>query len=245
MKKPLIIFFFVWTAICCVQAQNCITYITNVFQPAGNSILTAVDSLGQAPFTYVWSTGQTTASISVGTPGDYCVTVTNNTGCISTGCTTYWNGYCWVRVEKSVDINGQPIFIADGNTGPGWTYVWNTGSTGISTPNVGPGAYCVTATSSYGCVTDSCGYETTIVPVAETNQSDLFRVFPNPTQDLLMVETPETADLWLTNLQGQVVRQSHENGPQARLLLDKEPVGIYILTVRTARDIRTVKVRKE
>jgi gliding motility-associated-like protein len=50
---------------------------------SGNSItLTAVTSNGKAPFTYLWSTGETTNTISVNKAGNYTVSVKDNTpGC--------------------------------------------------------------------------------------------------------------------------------------------------------------------
>jgi len=43
--------------------------------------LTANQTGGLAPYTYLWSNGQTTSSINVTTPGNYSVTVTDATGC--------------------------------------------------------------------------------------------------------------------------------------------------------------------
>jgi fermentation-respiration switch protein FrsA (DUF1100 family) len=45
-------------------------------------------SNGTAPYTYLWSSGQTTASISGVAPGSYTVSVTDKNGCISTSSAT-------------------------------------------------------------------------------------------------------------------------------------------------------------
>ncbi len=46
--------------------------------------LTANVTGGTGPFTYAWSTGATTASISVNAPGTYSVTATGANGCQGT-----------------------------------------------------------------------------------------------------------------------------------------------------------------
>ncbi len=51
---------------------------------AGNSIITANVTGGNAPYTYKWSNGATTKNITVTLSGDYSVTVTTTDGCTAT-----------------------------------------------------------------------------------------------------------------------------------------------------------------
>ncbi|NNM26672.1 MAG: hypothetical protein HKO59_11935 [Phycisphaerales bacterium] len=55
--------------------------------PGATATLTAVVDGGTGVVTYAWSTGAETASIDVDEPGDYSVTVNDDTGCMAT--TTY------------------------------------------------------------------------------------------------------------------------------------------------------------
>ncbi|MEQ1745663.1 MAG: hypothetical protein ABMA02_09565, partial [Saprospiraceae bacterium] len=101
--------------------------------------------------TYLWSNGQNTATISVGTSGDYTVTATNALGC--TGTTV---GSATIPAPPVVAISGNPIFCANMSTSlaatPGFsTYLWSGGQT---TPDITvgtTGTYGVTATDALGC----------------------------------------------------------------------------------------------
>ena len=51
-----------------------------------NTELCATDASGTAPFTYDWGNGMHTQCISPGTPGMYCVTMTDANGCTASAC---------------------------------------------------------------------------------------------------------------------------------------------------------------
>jgi hypothetical protein len=101
--------------------------------------------------TYLWSSGQNTATISVGTTGDYTVTVTDATGCTGTDVLAVS-----IPVLPVVSISGNTVFCANSSTAlaatPGFvTYVW---STGAATPDISvnaTGNFTVTVTDALGC----------------------------------------------------------------------------------------------
>ncbi|HEX7154136.1 MAG TPA: hypothetical protein VF618_21795, partial [Thermoanaerobaculia bacterium] len=112
--------------------------------------LTAASGTG---YTYLWSTGATSPSITVG-GGNYYVDVTVN-GCTARSATT-------VVTEKpfpSATITGATSICAgttttlSAPTGAGYTYVWSTGST-ASSITAGAGSYYVDITLN-GCTTRS------------------------------------------------------------------------------------------
>lgn len=43
---------------------------------------------GTAPYSYLWSNGKAMADINGLAPGEYCVTVTDASGCTATACAT-------------------------------------------------------------------------------------------------------------------------------------------------------------
>jgi PKD repeat protein len=128
----------------------------------GGSILTANPS-GTAPFTYLWNTGQETASIFPAEPleGTYCVTIADDNGCQSTACYTFaGNNGCDVEITSYWDtINGDVVYFC-GTTGNWASYLWSDGSTGATTTaeNISPNGegICVTVTDANGCVATSC-----------------------------------------------------------------------------------------
>jgi len=127
----------------------------------GTRILNAVPTPGDpGDYSYVWSNGATTASITTppGTPGaaqTYCVTATNSTGCSVARCITlaatppltvqiyYFDfGFC----EDSLGM----WVTAQGGQFP-YSYLWNNGVQGNWQPSPSSGTYVVTVTDANGC----------------------------------------------------------------------------------------------
>lgn len=110
--------------------------------------------------TYLWSTGDTTASISVG-EGTYSVTVYNSNGCVAGTAeeTVTTNSLPILSFTTTNATAGQSDGSADltvtGDDAP-FTYAWSNGGTDEDLTNVAAGVYNVTVTSAEGCiVTDS------------------------------------------------------------------------------------------
>ena len=112
---------------------------------------------GIPPFTYVWSTGQTSQDLNNIPGGDYLFTVTSSVGCRT-------------ELYLSVPDNTIPIdiigYIGDNNScsnpngflfveatpdGPTYTYLWNTGSTSPNLNNIAGGDYSVTVSTGLTC----------------------------------------------------------------------------------------------
>ncbi len=101
--------------------------------------------------TYLWSNAATTQSISVTTNGTYTVTVTDGLGCSSSDVIVV------SLLTVPIANLGNDITMCQGFTsistqsGAGYTYLWNTGSTfGSISLNTG-GTYWVRVTASNGC----------------------------------------------------------------------------------------------
>jgi len=124
---------------------------------SSNGAVSVNVSGGVAPYTYSWSTGATTSSISGVAAGVYSVTVTDKGG-----CKTVANG--------AVSDNGAPVVFVDsigtnncvagieglvnihdtGGVGP-FTYMWSNGATTQNINNLNAGTYNVTVTDNNGC----------------------------------------------------------------------------------------------
>jgi gliding motility-associated-like protein len=135
MKNTLLVFLLLFAAIrgyCqCTLSVNLTSSGPSIC--SGSSVvLTATASAGTAPFTYAWSTGQSTASISVNKPGTYTVTVSDKTA----GCQpvkqsiTITSGVAPAAptAANAVACPNSPVTLTA--TAPGGTYQWYDASTG-------------------------------------------------------------------------------------------------------------------
>jgi len=118
----------------------------------------AMASGGNAPYTYAWSNGANTASISGLGVGTYTVVATDANGCTTQRAFT-------ITQPTTLGVNIQPTnplncfgqanasLTAMGTGGtPAYTYNWNTGQTGATITDLPAGTYTVTATDANQCV---------------------------------------------------------------------------------------------
>ncbi len=113
---------------------------------------------GTAPYTYAWSNGASTASISNLSLGVYNVTVTDASGCSNTISVTVSqeDGPEFTLTTENVmclfdDYGSALVNLV--SAGP-VTYEWSTGSTLNFITNLNPGSYSVTVTDNNGCSTE-------------------------------------------------------------------------------------------
>lgn len=124
-----------------------------------NGSATANPTGGTAPYTYLWSDGQTTQTASNLCAGIYQVTITDANGCTVTTSRVINPPSCDLDVNvtgQSVDCNGGSdgsvlaTPITNQNNTP-FTYLWNTGATTQQISGVAAGPYSVTVTDAIGC----------------------------------------------------------------------------------------------
>ena len=143
---------------------------------------------GTAPYSYLWSTGETTPTISGLDKGIYGITITD-----ANGCTDARN----FRIKGPIselgitDISGQNLTCADSPTGSAtvvakggtgaYTYAWSNGGNTATVSNLAAGTYGVTVTDANGC-TDVAQIELTSPPalVATTAIDEAITCDGNP-----------------------------------------------------------------
>jgi predicted RNase H-like HicB family nuclease len=119
---------------------------------------------GEAPFTYEWTTGETTESIQ-GKPGEkYCVIITDANGCMARACIGVKpNGgdrKCKVALKATKEQTGNSQVLVltaypRGGVAP-FMYEWSNGETTESIKVDEAGVYCVTITDAEGCQARDC-----------------------------------------------------------------------------------------
>ncbi|MGQ9847682.1 MAG: T9SS type A sorting domain-containing protein [Bacteroidales bacterium] len=122
--------------------------------------ITVTPSLGNEPYSYLWSNGSTTQTIANLPVGNYTVTVVGSNNCsivqtvflsqvplLTASIINVQHNGCWGGHNGSATAN--PI-----NGNPPYTYKWSNGKTTQTITNLAAGSYTVT-------ITDQCGTKAT------------------------------------------------------------------------------------
>ena len=119
----------------------------------GSGTLSAIVGGGTAPFTYLWSTDETTETITVTTDGIYTVTVTDTDNCVLEDEITVTIDNCQSFTGQLEENSpGNLSAIVSGGTAP-YSYLWSTGEAGFSEITVTQnGTYIVEIMDANGCV---------------------------------------------------------------------------------------------
>ena len=126
-----------------------------------NGSITAQVAGGNAPYTYMWSTNQTTSTISGLPAGTYTFTVTDSNGCTTTSAVgiNNTNGPA-VSMTNAVNTtcyqssDGQATATASGSAPP-FTYLWNTSpaQTTATATGLPAGQWLCSVTDTSNCQT--------------------------------------------------------------------------------------------
>ncbi|HJW30410.1 MAG TPA: hypothetical protein VJ508_14360, partial [Saprospiraceae bacterium] len=128
---------------------------------ANDGTATSTPAGGTPAYTYLWSNGGTTSTISGLPPGIYTVTVTDSHGCTSTGSGQVNSFGCTIDVTLPADVvicNGEMATLTPNVLGGigNLTYLWSTGATTPSITVSTSGNYCVTVTDMANCQDADC-----------------------------------------------------------------------------------------
>jgi hypothetical protein len=121
-----------------------------------NGSASAVVSGGTSPYTYSWSNGPTTASITGISAGSYSVSVTDANGCTQSASIAVSNTgspliYPSISDVKCFGDKNGSIKLNVGGGFPPYTYSWSNGTTTKDISGVGAGSYTVIVTDSNNC----------------------------------------------------------------------------------------------
>ena len=145
-----------------IQAQQYSFTINETITPAGcqqsNGAATVSATGGNGPYTYLWSTNDTTASITGLAAGSYMVTATDANGCASSSSVFVSNvgaASLTAQVEDASCngfVDGSAVIQTSGGSGP-FTYQFSGGSAiDSSVSGLASGSYTVTVTDGAGCI---------------------------------------------------------------------------------------------
>ena len=207
---------------------------------------------GIAGGSYSWSTGDATQTISVSTPGDVIVTVTDADGCVSQDSTTVTE-VLFPSADFSSSTLTYGVTFTNGSAN-GIDYLWLFGDGDSSTDenpshvypwtNQDTSVFTVTLITSNACGSDTTVQEVLVgnlVSVQEIAGSGSMKVFPNPASDAVWldftkIETQSAAvNVMITDIQGKVVLDREigmtGGGQVEQLDISNLVSGVYIIAV--------------
>ncbi len=135
---------------------------TNISCNAGNDgSVTSSSSGGTAAYTYAWSNGSSTSSITALTAGNYSITVSDANGCTTTATQALTQPTALtVSISSSSNIscssgnNGTITAAGTGGTAT-YSYLWSNSYSGATVSGLTAGNYTVTITDANGCTASS------------------------------------------------------------------------------------------
>ncbi len=208
--------------------------------------------LGTAPYTYLWTNGQTNAAATGLSAGIYSVTVTDANGCSSSACPLTITQPGDLRdsiVGSSCNDNYITATLGvKGGVAP-YTYAWSPGGgTKATLTNLTVNTYTITVTDKNHCsivyITSLVCNLPTVKEKDDKNNSgccaglDNITIYPNPTsgQFTITVESEklkvESNTVEIYNMLGQkVYTESSIHGPQSTINISDQPNGIYLIRI--------------
>ena len=122
---------------------------------AANGTAAATATGGSPGYTYLWSNGATTPTVSGLPGGTHFVTVTDLTGCLNADAVVIDEPpaitLAPTPTNPSCGLNNGTIDIVASGGAPGYTYVWSNGATTPNVSGLAVGSYTVVVVDAIGC----------------------------------------------------------------------------------------------
>ncbi|MEO8150192.1 MAG: T9SS type A sorting domain-containing protein [Bacteroidia bacterium] len=200
------------------------------------------------PFSYLWSTGQTTRNIYNLCGGTYTVTVTNGFGCSRTLSTNLCGTKKLVPVATTTAItahnanDGTVIWTTKGGTQP-YSYLWSDGYTTGNRTNIAAGKYTITITDAHSCtVVTTKKWVNPPLRMSAGDIADDLTISPNPSSGKFEIEINAKNNSQYTveviDLEGRTILSKKyeltEGAQQLTIDMSQKPKGIYTLCVSCA-----------
>jgi hypothetical protein len=136
----------------------CVSYTkSNAGCSNNNGVINQSVSGGTAPYTYQWSNGATTQSVTGLSAGNYSVVITDAHGCTENRSYSISQATANITVTANktnaicTSNTGSINISVSGGSSP-YTYIWSNGLTTQDIYNIAAGNYTVNITDANGCV---------------------------------------------------------------------------------------------
>lgn len=210
---------------------------------------------GIPPYRFLWSNGDTTATVANLAPGTHTVTVYDYTGCPAVVSVTIVSMYPEPPLDLGADTTACIGDIVTLDAGPGMSYLWSDNSTMQTLPVTTSGLYSVLITDQNGCENFdtieitfvSCSNNGTII--AEPSVSRKIKtvdVYPNPFTDKISISHPSNVEVFnmiIYNAYGEKVFESGQITDQVDL--SYLAAGVYFMNLKVDEEQRLIQLIKK
>lgn len=200
---------------------------------------------GTSPYSFLWNTGATTATVSGLAAGNYTVTITDAISCTATVVASVSNTNAPIVMAGGTDASafgvcdGAASANATGGTSP-YTYLWSNGAITSSTSGLCAGTYNITVTDAANCSGTSSVIVSQPSGISGMDKFFAVNIFPNPSDGnfIAQVNMAETNLLSISvyNIVGEKISELNRvnfSGGKIPLDLTNYSEGIYFVKLST------------
>ena len=204
--------------------------ITNVSCGQATGSVTLAVTGGTAPYTYSWSSGETTKDIANKTAGRYIVTILDAKSC-SIKDTAFISEPVAMSATKTVtnnncfgQTNGSVTLTVTGGTAP-YTYSWSSGETSKNISNKAAGKYIVSILDAQNCTLKDTTDITTPAAITATKTVTNVNCFGQNTGSVTLTPAGGTAPFSYSWSSGETTKD-----------ITNKAAGRYIVTILDAKN---------
>lgn len=195
-----------------------------------------------APYTYLWSTGATTSSISNLSAQTYTVIVSDAGIKKDTTTVTITEPVALNAVltstESSDVIDGTATAVVSGGTAP-YNYLWNNSATTLSITNLFAGDYYFFVTDANGCDLVETVFVDAFIGIDDKETgSGTITLSPNPSNGIFTVGLTNikslAKEIGIYDMMGKELQRTAINNNVNQQMEANYPAGIYFIKVYTS-----------
>ena len=200
---------------------------------------------GAGSYTYAWSNGGTTSSISNVAAGLYIITATDSVGCsVSSAVTVTEPGVIHPVISTTGASVGQnngsaTIDSIQGGTGP-FTVQWSNSQSGATITNLAIGTYTLTITDHNGCSQSDTVVISQTTGISTVDGNIQMVIYPNPAKNEISVDLGSISALTtlsVRNVLGQQVIFKQLNAMHNSIDISGLGSGVYTFQVREGANV--------